>query len=447
MSLNGKTIVFTGTLAMARADVKAQAEAAGAKVTGSVSANTNILVCGAGVGAKKTDDAQRKGVEVWSEAQFSAALSGSGGAAAAGGSKKRGAAAAAAKPAKAPKRAKAPAAAAAPAPVAAVAPPTAAAASTSSSSSSLQAPSASNTGTVNPVSGLAGQGHVFNDASNGEVYDVDLAFTDEGANSNKFYRLQLVEANNSGKFWMVQHWGRIGSSGQSQVKEFGSQAEALKAFNSKFKSKAGTDFANRGRATSSNASGKYRTLTEQRVAAAGGRGADESTLCFCLSWDDHVDLDLHCAYPSAPAAGNKKKGKKAASEEEAGQGTVCYFSRKTPAPFISLDVDKTAMHFGSQVENIFLNAPSCPDGDYDYFVRYFSGSHGKPVDFTIVVNQFGQKIDEGTSKAKEPRKGFGCGDGSFEKGDTKCLTLTMKKGKVVKTKFHIKTKDIPIDGK
>ena len=70
MSLNGKQICFTGTLQMKRDDAKAQAEAAGAKVTGSVSANTDILVCGAGVGAKKTDDAQKKGVEVWTEDQF-----------------------------------------------------------------------------------------------------------------------------------------------------------------------------------------------------------------------------------------------------------------------------------------------------------------------------------------------------------------------------------------
>ena len=44
-------------------------------MTGSVSANTDILVCGAGVGAKKTDDAQKKGVEVWTEDQFTSALS------------------------------------------------------------------------------------------------------------------------------------------------------------------------------------------------------------------------------------------------------------------------------------------------------------------------------------------------------------------------------------
>lgn len=68
--LVGKVVVFTGTLEkMTRAEAKSRAEACGARITGSVSKNTDLVVAGAGAGSKAKKAAEL-GVEVATEDQW-----------------------------------------------------------------------------------------------------------------------------------------------------------------------------------------------------------------------------------------------------------------------------------------------------------------------------------------------------------------------------------------
>ena len=67
--LDGMTVVLTGTLSRPRSEVKAALEAEGAKVTGSVSKNTDLVLAGDAAGSK-AEKAEKLGVPVLSEEAF-----------------------------------------------------------------------------------------------------------------------------------------------------------------------------------------------------------------------------------------------------------------------------------------------------------------------------------------------------------------------------------------
>jgi DNA ligase (NAD+) len=72
--LQGKIIVLTGTLSvMTRDEAKQRLQSLGAKVTGSVSKKTDLVVAGAEAGSKLAK-AEQLGVEVMDEAGFTALL-------------------------------------------------------------------------------------------------------------------------------------------------------------------------------------------------------------------------------------------------------------------------------------------------------------------------------------------------------------------------------------
>jgi DNA ligase (NAD+) len=75
--LAGKTVVITGTIADPRSGEKVPrpafqrlCERAGATTASSVSASTDMLICGENVGASKTAKAEKLGVEVVDQAEI-----------------------------------------------------------------------------------------------------------------------------------------------------------------------------------------------------------------------------------------------------------------------------------------------------------------------------------------------------------------------------------------
>jgi DNA ligase (NAD+) len=70
-SLRGKTLVFTGTISIPRAQAKEAVEAAGGKVSNSVTRHTDYLVVGDQPGSKR-DKAGELGITIIGEEEFRA---------------------------------------------------------------------------------------------------------------------------------------------------------------------------------------------------------------------------------------------------------------------------------------------------------------------------------------------------------------------------------------
>lgn len=191
MALKGKCIVFTGTLEMTRAEVKKAAEAAGATVGSSITGKTEILVAGEGAGSKKAA-AEAKGLAVWTEDEFRAALTGK-----PGGGKK--------KPLNSP---------AGDAPNTKKAKPAPKLASTVVSTTGTDGGAVADTDAV-----AAAVDAGVTEASIAVVKHHKLVLVDVANNSDKYFVVQLLTGVKGGRKKQTLHfiftrWGRTGTKGQ-----------------------------------------------------------------------------------------------------------------------------------------------------------------------------------------------------------------------------------------
>ena len=127
---------------------------------------------------------------------------------------------------------------------------------------------------------IAEQAHVYHEGPKA-VYDALLQQTDIANNNNKYYIIQLLEADGPTKqYWAWNRWGRVGEERgyQNALRGPMSLAEAKKDFEKKFWDKSHNEWAERARFKTnpkSNSGGHY-TLIERDYGAtpssAGGQG-------------------------------------------------------------------------------------------------------------------------------------------------------------------------------
>eukprot|EP00443_Scrippsiella_acuminata_P132303 CAMPEP_0115586420 /NCGR_PEP_ID=MMETSP0272-20121206/7693_1 /TAXON_ID=71861 /ORGANISM="Scrippsiella trochoidea, Strain CCMP3099" /LENGTH=314 /DNA_ID=CAMNT_0003021491 /DNA_START=40 /DNA_END=983 /DNA_ORIENTATION=+ len=248
-------------------------------------------------------------------------------------------------------------------------------------------------GSVAPSSGLVGQGRLYKEGS--DVFDIDLNVSDAAKNMHKFYRMQVVESNDRSKYWFVQHWGRIGTTGQTQVKGPSSKDAAVKAMKAKFKQKSGKAWENRGAAgpgsgNSSARGGKgHYEMTARLRSAGAGTSRKRGSIAISLMWDHSRedkcnDLDLHVTPPS---------------------GEKIWYRHKRSRCKGELDVDMQ-QDAPKPVENVVWK-DKAPKGTYKVAVVNFSANHNNSVPFQVGIVKDGGEMEmiEKTMPGKSGVKG------------------------------------------
>ncbi|CAD7967544.1 unnamed protein product [Amoebophrya sp. A25] len=227
-------------------------------------------------------------------------------------------------------------------------------------------------------------------------FDKDLTICDPAKNMNKFIRFQVVR-NAAGEYFFVNQWGRVGTSGQHQVKgPFAAQGEAVVLLEKKFKEKTGVTWekrntlgANDQDSTARKGKGHYAsTLNDRLDEAKAGRSMEADSVAVSLMWDHsdpcvRNDLDLQVQAPS---------------------GEWITFRQKTSRCGGKLDVDRM-LDSPRPVENVVW-ARNAPKGTYRVRVHNYRANHQNAIPFQVglVIGKEDMKIFECTMGKAGPRR-------------------------------------------
>ncbi|XP_060074355.1 poly [ADP-ribose] polymerase 1-like [Ylistrum balloti] len=97
---------------------------------------------------------------------------------------------------------------------------------------------------VDPDSGLESSAHILEDKGN--IYNAVLGLVDVVRGTNSFYKIQVLERDGGGRWWLFRSWGRVGTTiGSNKMEKFDSRYDVMKAMETLYLEKTGNHWANR----------------------------------------------------------------------------------------------------------------------------------------------------------------------------------------------------------
>ncbi|KAJ4458348.1 putative polymerase family [Paratrimastix pyriformis] len=88
---------------------------------------------------------------------------------------------------------------------------------------------------------MAKKGHIVEE-EDGTIWQAMLNQADIAENHNKFYRIELIQDDTSGAYFVWNRWGRVGFAGQNKLFQHSSLGGAKDDFKKKYKQKTGNEW-------------------------------------------------------------------------------------------------------------------------------------------------------------------------------------------------------------